>query len=140
MNKVAQITVVGMFNQGINKGKPFLRVVLGGKGNNVMVSENAGKVASAKGYCFINTLTIKDLYPTSNGDSSNVYPDLMPDGTTAHPKAGLPIYTKDEKLTVETYFNRRGQEPRELHSFAGFPTDEECTLIANARVATFTFA
>lgn len=138
--KVSQITSTGVFSTGLNKNKPFLRVIVEGKGQNVIVSENASKVAPSKGYCFINTLTAKDLYPTNSKDSkgntldsTNVYP-------VGSKNEGKPIWTNGEKLTVEEYFTRRGLETRNLHSFAGFPTDEECKLIAAQRVATMKFA
>lgn len=139
MNKVAQITSQGVISQGANKGKPFIRVIVNGKGVTIPnVSETVAKLATAKGYCFIRTLGLKDIYPTTNNNSAYVYAE-------GHAKAGLPIYTKGEKLTVEEYWARRNEsnvpaEPRELTSFAGFPTDEECKLLASARVAQMQFA
>lgn len=140
MNVVAQITSTGVFSTGVNKNKAFLRAIVGGKGVNILVSDKASAVAPSKGYCFVNTLKANDLYPTANGDSGNVYPEFLADGVTAHPKAGSPVYSKGDKLTVKEYFDRRGVEVRELITFAGFPTDEECKLIAAQRVAQFIFA
>lgn len=114
MANLAKVVGTGVFLKGRDVNKPFIRVSINGKSYNWSATVNMVREAERLGVVCVKVIGLKELYPTSGGDSSSVYPE-------GHAKAGLPIYVKDEKLTVEDYFTRKGTEKRVLYNFGGFP-------------------
>lgn len=129
---VSNIIGRGVYAQGANKGKPFIRVKFNGNGVTIGVTEAIAKEAENKGYAKLKVHGLNDLYPTTK------------DSTTMNSE-GLPIYKAGEKLTVAEYWNRRKAldptvEPRVLINFDGFLSQEEERLVAVKVVEMLTFA